>query len=304
MSKLKDKQLSKLKKVIKKLKDAKKKRRKQKRDQGINQKVSQKVIIGGNLKGKGESENVGRSFPIIQFQPPNQSQSFDTQLLRDLLLQKNMSPLTREVKESVSIRPSYDLADQYGLNLNTPVRLGNPIYLNDEDNQSEISSLTNFESYIPSKNFIDEPSSVLQPPPEKQGTLDEPIKEPEPINLGKKQSKITRFLMPKPTEEEVTKLTEGEVTKLTDLTSKEAISKTTQELFNEPDDISKASTKFTTITVKPKKQKKKKIELIEERSDIIFTPPTTEKKKRGPYNTKKKKEQEKMKMEDVDIMGN
>jgi hypothetical protein len=285
---LKDKELTKLKKVIKKLKEAKKKKRKQKRDQGVTQKVSQKVIIGRNLKGKGESENVGRAFPQIQFLPQTQSQSLDTQLLRDLLLQKNSSPLTRPVRESVSIRPSYDLADQYGLNLETPVRLGNPIYLNDEDNQSDISSLTNFESYIPSENLIDEPSSVLQPPPEKQGKLDEAIKEPEPINLGKKQSKITSFYLPKPTEEEVTKLT--------DLSSKQAISKTTEDIFNEteriPEDISKA----TTIKPKKRKQKKTKVELIIEPDEKEI--PTTEKKKRGPYNTKKKREREQMKMED------
>jgi len=305
MSKLKDKQLSKLKKVIKKLKEAKKKRRKQKRNDGVTQKVSQKIVIGGNLKENKATENVGRSFPQIQFLPQTQSQSLDTQLLRDLLLQKNSSPLTRPVKDSVSVKPSYDLADQYGLNLTTPVRLGNPIYLNYEDNQSEISSLTNFDSYIPSDKMIYEPDSVLQPPPEKQGKLDEPIKDPEPINLAKKQSKITSFYLPKPTQEEVTKITEGDVTKLTDLTSKEAFTKSTEDIFNEPDDISKASTKLTTITVKPKKAKQKNknkniIEIIKEpdRQD----PPTTEKKKRGPrgpYNTKKKQEQEKMKFEDI-----
>jgi hypothetical protein len=300
---LKDKELTKLKKVIKKLKEAKKRKRKQRRNDGVTQKVSQKVIIGSNVKENKATENVGRSFPQIQFLPQTQSQSFDTQLLRDLLLQKNSSPLTRPVKESVSVKPSYDLADQYGLNLETPVRLGNPIYLNYEDNQSDISSLTNFDSYIPSDKIIYEPDSVLQPPPEKQGKLDEAIKDPEPINLGKKQSKITSFYLPKPTQEEVTKTTEGDVTgdvtKITDLTSKEAISKSTEDIFNEPDDISKASTKFTTTIVKPKKAKPELIIINPNDYEEVRTS-TTEKKKRGPRGKYTKTlEREKMKIEDI-----
>jgi len=275
-SSLKDKELTKLKKVIKKLKEAKKRKRKINRDESVTQKVSQKVVIGGNLKGKGETENVGRSFPQIQFLPQTQSQGLDTQLFRDLLLQKNMSPLTRPVKESVSVKPSYDLADQYGLNLNTPVRLGvevpvPPMTNNDtelpkfEDDtkmfQDEAAN-TNLVTLEPQQQIMNDEETiryfenVLKPPPEKQGTLDTPLKEPEPISFGK-----SIF---------------------------DSGNETERRLFYE--------------IPKQKKQPKPKIELIEE-TDVKATPSTTEKKKggagsRGPYNTKKKREREQMKMED------
>jgi len=266
-SSLKDKELTKLKKIVKKLKEAKKRKRKQRRNDGVTQKVSQKVIIGSNVKENKATENVGRSFPQIQFLPQTQSQSLDTQLLRDLLLQKNMSPLTREVKESVSIRPSYDLADQYGLNLNTPVTLG----LQTEPVSVPIPSSTNNDNELPrfdddTKMFQDETSNtglvtlepqqqimndeetiryfenVLKPPPESQGTLDTPLKEPEPIRLGK-----SIF---------------------------DSGNETERRLFYET----------------PKRSKSKKVELVMEsgETDVKETLPTTTKKKRGPYNTKKK----------------
>ena len=106
-----------IKKLIKKLKDKKKKKRKTKKDALISQKVTQKVIIGSNMKDKPE-QNAGRSFPQIQFLPQPQTQNMDTQLIRDLLIRNNSSPLTREVTSRVPYRPNYDLADQYGLNNN------------------------------------------------------------------------------------------------------------------------------------------------------------------------------------------
>lgn len=256
-SSLKDKELTKLKKLIKKLKEAKKTRRKRKRDEGITQKVSQKVIIG-NLKEekKGATEYVGRSFPQIQFIPQTQSQSIDTLLLRDLLLQKNMSPLTRPVESRVPYRQLYDLGDQYGLNVGNPVSLGIPL-----DIQSEISSLTDVESYVSPENIANEESTPLQPPPEKQSNLDEPIEEPKPINLGKVQSKITSFYQPKTPEEEMTKIT--------DLSSKQQLTKTTEDIFNEPEDVSKAET-VTKIKEK-KKKKKKNIEFIIENPEEMET---------------------------------
>ena len=236
-----------MKKVIKKLKDAKKRKRKQRRNESISQRVSQKVIIGGNLKGKGESENVGRSFPQIQFLPQTQSQSLDTQLLRDLLLQKNMSPLTREVKESVSIRPSYDLADQYGIGLDNPVRLGvevpvPPMTNNDTElpKFEDDTTNTNLVSLEPQQQIMNDEETiryfenVLKPPPETQGNLDKPLKEPEPISFGK-----SIF---------------------------DSGNETERRLFYE--------------IPKQKKQPKPKIELIED-SDVKATLTTTEKKRRG-----------------------
>jgi hypothetical protein len=267
---LKDKELTKLKKVIKKLKEQKKKRKKQKRDQGITQKVSQKVVIGSNIKDKTDS-NVGRSFPQIQFLPQTQSQSFDSQLLRELLLQKNMSPLTRPVKESVSIKPGYDLADQYGIGLDTPVTLG----LQTEPVSVPIPSATNNDNELPrfdddTKMFEDETTNtnlvtlepqqqimndeetiryfenILKPPPEKQGTLDTPLKEPKPIGLG-------------------------------------------PSIFDSGDETER---EFSFD--KPKR--KSKVAKIKPEIDILEDTPTPEKKKRG--KSKKTLEREKMAMED------
>lgn len=193
-----------IKKLIKKLKDAKKKKKKTKKDALISQKVTQKVIIGSNIKDKNES-NAGRSFPQIQFLP---QQNMDTQLLRDLLLKTNSSPLTREVTSRVENRPNYDLADQYGLNNNY-----NPFYSGyiqsmgqqQDDNQTDISSLSEDAPELNSEysSFFGNDSnsnndlntnSVLQPPAEKQGTLDTPIPPPKPNTLA--QSKITAFYQP------------------------------------------------------------------------------------------------------------
>jgi hypothetical protein len=270
-SSLKDKELTKLKKIVKKLKEAKKRKRKQRRNDGVTQKVSQKVIIGSNVKENKATENVGRSFPQIQFLPQTQSQSLDTQLLRDLLLQKNMSPLTREVKESVSIRPSYDLADQYGLNLNTPVTLGlqtepvsvpvppttnNNIELprfDDDSNNTDIVTLEPQQQIMNDEETIRYFENVLKPPPEPQGNLDTPLKEPEPIRLG--QSIF------------------------------DSGNETERRLFYET----------------PKRSKSKKVELVMEsgETDVKETPPTTTKKKRGPRGKYTKTlEREKMEMED------
>ena len=186
----------KLKKLIKKLKDAKKKKRKQKRDALISQRVTQKVIIGGG-SGKPES-NTGRSFPQIQFLPQPQIQNGDTQLLREIFLRNNLSPLTRPPISRVPNRPNYDLADQYGLNDNyNPYNSG--LGTQPLDNQSDISVLSENGPEINSEfssmfGNDSDTNSVLQPPPEKQGTLDTPIPNPKPNALA--QTKITEFYEP------------------------------------------------------------------------------------------------------------
>ena len=179
------------KKLIKKLKDAKKKKRRQKKDATVSQRVTQKVIIGSNIKDKNDG-NAGRSFPVVQFLP---QQNMDTQLLRDLLLRNNSSPLTREVVSKVPYKPSYDTSDQYGLtyNDNTFYSGSIPSIGQQYDNQTEISSLSEdapelnseYSSFFGndnSNNNFDEPS-LLQPPPQKQGTLDTPMPTPKPNAL-------------------------------------------------------------------------------------------------------------------------
>ena len=194
----------KLKKLIKKLKDAKKKKRKQKKDALISQKVTQKIIIGSNVKDKTET-NAGRSFPIVQFLPQPQTQNSDTQLLRDLLLRNNLSPLTRTIVSKVPYKPSYDLGDQAGLEYNyNPYNSGSIGFQpqdnqDNQDNQSYISDLSENGPELNSEfssmfGNVSDTSSVLQPPPEKQGTLDTPIPNPKPNALA--QTKITEFYQP------------------------------------------------------------------------------------------------------------
>jgi hypothetical protein len=182
-----------LKKLIKKLKDAKKKKRKTKKDATVSQKVTQKIVIGSNIKDKNEG-NAGRSFPVIQFLP---QQNMDTQLLRDLLLRSNSSPLTREVTSKVPYRPTYDLSDQYGLNYNdNPFYSGSVGNSNNNEQSDNISDISEFTSDNPSdiSEFTYDTPLVLQPPPQKQGTLDTPISTPKPNALA--QSKITEFYKP------------------------------------------------------------------------------------------------------------
>lgn len=179
-----------IKKLIKKLKDKKKKKRKTKKDALISQKVTQKVIIGGSTKPE---QNAGRSFPQIQFLP---QQNMDTQLLRDLLIRNNSSPLTRDVVSKVPYRPNYDTSDQYGLSYNDNTFYENSLgtQSQEDDNQTEISGISEYPSEFTSD--LENYSSVsdtnsLQLPPQKQGNLDKPILEPKPINLT--QPKITEY---------------------------------------------------------------------------------------------------------------
>ena len=195
------------KKLLQKIKDAKKAKRKRRQNKNVNQRVSQNVIIGSNI-GEKKQTDAGRSFPQIQFLPQMQSQNMDTQLLRDLILRVNSSPLTREVTSRVPYRPSYDLGDQYGLNIDNPVNLGIPPP--EYDSQTDVSSLSEdapelnsefsslIDNYSNSYNNDFNSNSLLQPPPEKQGTLDTPIPNPKPNALG--QTKITQFYEPKPNE--------------------------------------------------------------------------------------------------------
>jgi hypothetical protein len=189
--------------LIKKLKDAKKKKKKQKKDATVSQRVTQKVIIGSNLKDKNDG-NAGRSFPVVQFLP---QQNMDTQLLRDLLLRSNSSPLTRDVVSRVPYKPSYDTSDQYGLtyNDNTFYSGSIPSMGQQYDNQTEISSLSEdapelnseYSSFFGNDSNLNnnfDTSSLLQPPPQKQGTLDTPMPTPKPNALA--QSKITTFYQP------------------------------------------------------------------------------------------------------------
>lgn len=202
------KELSKkqIKQLIKKLKDAKKKKRKTKKDATVSQRVTQKVIIGSNLKDKNDG-NAGRSFPVVQFLP---QQNMDTQLIRDLLLRSNSSPLTRDVVSRVPYKPSYDTSDQYGLTYNEnpfiQPSLGSQSQSQsqEDDNQTEISDISEFPSQSNfsseysseySSNFDSESSvqdsDLLQLPSQKQGNLDRPIPVPKPINLT--QPKITEY---------------------------------------------------------------------------------------------------------------
>jgi hypothetical protein len=180
----------KLKKLIKKLKDTKKKKRTQKKDATVSQRVTQKVIIGSNIKDKNDG-NAGRSFPIVQFLP---QQNMDTQLLRDLLLRNNSSPLTREVVSKVPYKPSYDTSDQYGLQYNDNTFYSGNLGSQYQDNQSyddafrqqddNISMLSdNFSIFNNDGNDFDT-TSLLQSPPEKQGTLNIPIPKPKPNALA------------------------------------------------------------------------------------------------------------------------
>ena len=191
------------KKLIKKLKDAKKAKRKRPRNKNVNQRVSQNVIIGSNISEKKQTD-AGRSFPVIQFLPQMQSQNMDTQLLRDLLLRNISSPLTKEVTSRVPYRPSYDLGDQYGLNLDNPVNLGIP--RPEYDAETDISDLTDFGSLETNYNNDNDFNTdyLLKPPPEKQGNLDAPIPNPKPNALA--QTKITGFYEPQPNETDVNDL--------------------------------------------------------------------------------------------------
>ena len=200
----------KLKKLIKKLKDAKKKKRKQKKDALISQRVTQKSIIGGSAKPE---SNAGRSFPIVQFLPQPQIQNGDTQLLREIFLRNNLSPLTRENISRVPYKPSYDLGDQYGLNDNyNPYNSGSigSQPQDNQDNQSDNSALSYDDAFrqqddnltnislrsddtsdmeIYSKKGFDL-TSLLQTPPEKQGNLDMPIPNPKPNALAQTKTPI------------------------------------------------------------------------------------------------------------------
>ena len=200
----------KLKKLIKKLKDAKKKKRKQKRDALISQRVTQKVIIGGRAKPE---SNTGRSFPQVQFLPQPQIQNGDTQLLREIFLRNNLSPLIRPPISRVPYKPSYDLGDQYGLNYNdNPYNSGSigSQPQDNQDNQSDNSALSYDDAFrqqddnltnislrsddtsdmeIYSKKGFDL-TSLLQTPPEKQGNLDMPIPNPKPNALAQTKTPI------------------------------------------------------------------------------------------------------------------
>jgi hypothetical protein len=191
---LKDKELTKLKKVIKQLKEAKKAKRKRRGDKGITQKVSQKVVIGSDVVKNKNEGNVGRSFPQIQFLPQAQTQTLDTQLLREFLLQKNMSPLTRPVEQKTQkTKTFYDLADQYGLGLDNPVTLGVQVPVTEPIEvkvpvSDAFADTDFFDTDTQMDNFSIEGSELvnldrLKKPPQKQGNLDDPIKDPEPINL-------------------------------------------------------------------------------------------------------------------------
>ena len=187
------------KKLLQKIKDAKKAKRKRRQNKNVNQRVSQNVIISSNIGGKKQTD-AGRSFPQIQFLPQMQSQNMDTQLLRDLLLRVNSSPLTREVTSRVPYRPSYDLGDQYGLNIDNPVNLGIP--RPEYDSQTDVSDISDLASLETQYNNDNDYNTdyLLKPPPEKQGNLDTPIPNPKPNALA--QTKITKFYEPKPTAED------------------------------------------------------------------------------------------------------
>ena len=244
-----------IKKLIKKLKDKKKKKRKTKKDALISQKVTQKVIIGGSTKPE---QNAGRSFPQIQFLPQPQTQNMDTQLIRDLLIRNNSSPLTREVTSRVPYRPNYDLADQYGLNNNYNPYVGIIRAIPQPDPQPEpqpdpqpdpqdyFAYDNEIETPIPKnqnmlnsaeqrrqqddlyKNYIKEEGqrrqeqfekeeekiqqtefNTLKPPPQKQSTLDRPLKDPKQPNLGRSDIRdYFNTFIPSSSQKENTKLSE------------------------------------------------------------------------------------------------
>ena len=160
----------------------------------ITQKVSQKVVIGSDVVKNNNEGNVGRSFPQIQFLPQAQTQTLDTQLLREFLLQKNMSPLTRPVEQKTQkTKTFYDLADQYGLGLDNPVTLGVQVPVTEPIEvkvpvSDAFADTDFFDTDTQMENFSIEGSEsvnldTLKKPLEKQGNLDDPIKDPEPINL-------------------------------------------------------------------------------------------------------------------------
>lgn len=173
MSSLKEKDIKKLKSIIKKLK--KKKKNPKRVKSGIEQKVTQKIIFQ-----KGSTENNSRPFPqILQQHIP----SSDTDFLRSVIMQQNNNPLTRIPVTRVPNRPSYDLADQYGLNLysefqptlgiaqSQPIDFQETQYLAKDEiyNQNENALKTPNEksSYIPD-NINDPPEIDLNQPPKRQ----------------------------------------------------------------------------------------------------------------------------------------
>ena len=166
----------------------------------MSQKVTQKVIIGGSAKPE---SNAGRSFPQIQFLPQPQIQNGDTQLLRELFLRNNLSPLTRTPISRVPYKPNYDLGDQSGLEYNYNQYVGSITSLqppqDNQDNQSDISGLSENAPELNSEfssmfGNDSDTNSVLQPPPEKQGTLDTSIPNPKPNALA--QTKIPKYYPP------------------------------------------------------------------------------------------------------------
>ena len=164
-----EKELDKLKSIIKKLKKKKKKRAR--KAASMEQKVTQKIIFQ-----KGSQENNSRPFPqVLQQHIP----SSDTEFLRSVIMQQNNNPLTRPVVSRVPQRLSYDLGDQYGLNLYQPTMQPNMgIGSSQPMMEQKMDDYSDYEN-------VDE--SLLRTPMEKQPYIPDEIPEAPEIDMKPKK---------------------------------------------------------------------------------------------------------------------
>lgn len=168
-----EKEIKKLKSIIKKLK--KKKKKKAKRAASMEQKVTQKIIFQ-----KGSQENNSRPYPqVLQQHIP----SSDTEFLRSVIMQQNNNPLTRPVLSRNPPRPSYDLGDQYGLNLfqpsmQTTLGIESPQPIMEKMEQKE-------DDYLDYENMD---HTLLQTPMQKQPYIPDEIENPPEINIKPKRT--------------------------------------------------------------------------------------------------------------------
>jgi len=177
-----EKELDKLKSIIKKLKKKKKKRAR--KAASMEQKVTQKIIFQ-----KGSQESNSRPFPqILQQHIP----SSDTEFLRSVIMQQNNSPLTRPVVSRVRPRPSYDLADQQGLNLFQPF-MGITASSQQPTMQPTMGITASSQPIKEEKNddysdYENVEETVLQTPTEKQPYIPDEISTPPEIDIKPKRT--------------------------------------------------------------------------------------------------------------------
>ena len=180
-TKLKSKQIQKLKKVIKKLKKAKKKRAS--KSSGIEQRVNQKVIINGSSGGNNPPQVLQQHIP-----------SSDTEFLRSVIQANNSNPLGRPVVSRVPYKPMYDLGDQYGLNLtsefnaNAQPTMG--VFASSNSMDSLPTAPAMYDSDFLKPDYYEEvPYNNLKPAPQPNPKFSDKVEDPPPIDIKPKRTR-------------------------------------------------------------------------------------------------------------------